>query len=251
MRSRIYEGRVRHRRESPRPHEFEYRLYMMYLDLAELDRVFRGRWLWSATGANLAWFRRADHFGDPDEPLDTSVRNLVAKETGRTPRGPLCLLTHLRYFGYCMNPVSFYYCWSADGSRLDAVVAEVHNTPWGETHCYVMDARRGVRHSFGKAFHVSPFMGMDQQYRWRLPPPGDTLTVVMQSFENDRRVFNASLSLRAAPVTGRRLARVLARHPVMTGKVISAIYWQALKLRLKGVPFHEHPGNYQPGRLER
>lgn len=85
MRSRVYEGRVRHRRELPQPHEFEYRLYMMYLDLAELNRVFRGRWLWSANGANVAWFRRADHFGDPGEPLDTSVRHLVAKETGRPP----------------------------------------------------------------------------------------------------------------------------------------------------------------------
>jgi DUF1365 family protein len=224
---------------------------MMYLDLAEVDQLFRGRWLWSARGPNLAWFRRSDHFGDPGEDLDSLVRSLVETRLGRRPRGPVCLLTHLRYFGYCMNPVSFYYCWSADGSTLDAVVAEVHNTPWGETHCYVLDARRGPRHSFGKAFHVSPFMGMEQEYQWRVPAPGQTLTVCMQNFEDGRRVFNATLSLREHPATGPELARVLIRYPFMTGKVIGAIYWQALKLWLKRLPFHEHPGHYETSRAKR
>jgi uncharacterized protein len=251
MRSRIYEGRVRHRRESPRPHEFDYRLYMMYLDLAELDEVFRGRWLWSAHGPNLAWFRRSDHFGDPCRDLDSSVRSLVEQKIGRIPRGPVCLLTHLRYFGYCMNPVSFYYCWKEDGAELDAIVAEVHNTPWGETHCYVLDAGRGPCHGFSKAFHVSPFMGMNQRYEWRLAPPGEVLTVSMQNFENGRRVFNAAMSLRAQPVTGPAMARVLVRYPAMTIRVIGAIYWQALRLGLKGIPFHSHPKLYRPRQLER
>jgi len=250
MNSRIYEGRVRHRRELPRPHEFEYRLFMMYLDLAELDEVFRNRWLWSAARANVAWFRRADHYGDPAEDLDTVVRRLVGQALGRVPAGSICLLTHLRYFGYCMNPVSFYYCWSGDETTLDAVVAEVHNTPWGETHCYVLDARSGPRHGFAKDFHVSPFMPMTQQYRWRLPPPGETLAVSMQNLESGRRVFNASMSLRARPISGANLARVLARYPAMTAKVVGAIYWQALRLRLKGMPFHEHPRNHRPGGTE-
>ena len=224
---------------------------MMYLDLAELNEVFRGRWLWSAQAPNLAWFRRADHFGDPREDLSGSVRSLVKNELGRRPSGPICLLTHLRYFGYCMNPVSFYYCWTADGRGLDAVVAEVHNTPWGETHCYVLDKRLGDRHEFDKALHVSPFMPMEQRYRWRLPAPGTTLTVCMQSFEQEARVFNASMSMREQPVTGAALARVLARYPFVTGKVIGAIYWQALKLWIKRTPFFEHPDTYRTRQAER
>jgi len=251
MRSRIYRGRVRHRRESPRAHAFSYRLFMMYLDLAELDELFRRRWLWSAHGPNLAWFRRADHFGDPQESLAASVRTLVARELGRRPSGPVCLLTHLRYFGYCMNPVSFLYCWDGQGEHLDAIVAEVHNTPWGETHCYVLDAAGADLHRFPKTFHVSPFMGMDQQYQWRLSAPGETLAVSMQSFEGGRRVFNASLGMRAGEVSGPALAGALARYPFMTGKVIGAIYWQALRLWLKGTPFHEHPGRLDTAQVER
>jgi len=251
VRSRIYEGWVRHRREAPRPHEFRYRLYMMYLDLAEIPELFRGRWLWSNEAPNLASFRRADHFGDPGTDLSESVRALVHEQLGRRHEGPICLLTHLRYLGYCMNPVSFYYCWEADTDRLDAIVAEVNNTPWGETHCYVMDARRGDRHEFAKAFHVSPFMGMNQRYRWQLSCPGETLAVSMRNFEGSRRLFHAAMSLREKPVTGANLARALSRYPFMTGKVISAIYWQALRLWLKGVPFNEHPIHHSNSTLEK
>jgi len=242
---------VRHRRETPRPHEFRYRLYMMYLDLSETHELFRDRWLWSVDGPNMASFRRADHFGDPGTDLAESVRALIHQQLGRRHEGPVCLLTHLRYFGYCMNPVSFYYCWDAGTGLLDAVVAEVHNTPWGETHCYVIDARRSGPHELDKAFHVSPFMGMKQLYRWRLSSPGQTLAVSMQNLEGGRRVFNASLSLREQPVNGPNLAKVLARYPFMTGKVIGAIYWQALRLWLKGAVFHEHPMHYPSSKTER
>lgn len=250
MRSRIYEGRVRHTRERPRRHAFQYRMFMMYLDLCELDEIFSERWLWSAGPPNVAWFRRRDHFGDPDEDLASSVRSLVAAELGRGVNGPICLLTHLRYFGYCMNPVSFYYCWDASGRSLDAIVAEVRNTPWGETHCYVLDAAH-PRHEFRKAFHVSPFMDMDHKYVWRLPPPGRSLAVGMQNLKDDRRLFTATLHMTERPITAGNLAGVLARYPFMTGKVIGAIYWQALRLWLKDTPFHEHPGRYPARQAER
>lgn len=241
MKSRIYEGWIRHRRDAPRPHEFSYRLYLLYLDLDELNSVFTGRWLWSADRPAVAWFRRQDHVGKVDEELKDTVRGLVRRETGREVPGPVRLLTHLRYFGYCMNPVSFYYCWDQDGQSLEAVVAEVSNTPWGETHCYVIDMKRGTKASFRKAFHVSPFMAMNQQYLWRLSRPGQTLSVSMRNIEYGRRLFSASMVLREREITGPQLARVLTRYPLMTVKVVAAIYWQALRLWLKGTPFHEHP----------
>lgn len=245
MKSALYRGWVRHRRTHPTQNEFRYRLFQLYLDLAELDQVFAKRWLWSVKGPNLAWFRRADHFGDPAESLDESVRALVAERTGSRPDGPVRLLTHLRYFGYVMNPVSFFYCFDAADRRVETIVAEINNTPWGERHCYVLDREDslsgGHDYRFAKEFHVSPFMTMDQTYRWRFSEPGETLVAHMDNVEAPRKVFDATLVLDRRPINGPTLAAALAEHPFMTGQVIAAIYYQALRLKLKRTPFHPHP----------
>ncbi|MCH9672024.1 MAG: DUF1365 domain-containing protein [Gammaproteobacteria bacterium] len=248
MDSRVYEGRMMHRRLTPAEHVFSYPLFQMYLDLDELDEVFRGRWLWSTHRCALAWFRRQDHVGAADTPLRETICRLVSNACQRQVDGPIRLLTHLRYFGYCMNPVSFYYCFDRNGVDLEAVVAEVHNTPWNERHCYVLNCANAAQAAdgsfefrFDKAFHVSPFMAMDQQYAWTFSPPGPSLGVKMSSFADGERVFDATLRLKSSTITGFSLARSLARFPVMTGTVVARIYWQALKLKLKGVPFHAHP----------
>lgn len=245
--SAIYEGWVRHRRLAPYPHSFRYRMCLLFLDLAEIDTLFRGRWLWSVARRNVAEFRRSDFLGDPARPLDDCVRERVQAAIGRRPAGPIRLLTHLRYFGHCFNPVSFYYCYAPDGETLDAVLAEITNTPWGERHAYVLDlAAAGVRGiarewRFPKQFHVSPFMPMDRSYRWRFTAPGASTRVHMDVLKDEEREFDATLVLERRPLDGRGLASCLVRYPLMTLRVVAAIHWQALRLWLKRNPVYTHP----------
>jgi DUF1365 family protein len=245
--SAIYEGSVVHRRLAPHPHRFRYRIAQLYLDLDEIDALFARRWLWSAQHRALAEFRRSDYLGPQELPLAEAVRARVAEATGRRPEGPIRLLTHLRYAGVIFNPVSFYYCYESDGESLNAIVAEITNTPWLERYAYVLPrATAVVRGSwlcwdFPKTFHVSPFMPMNRDYAWRFSHPGADLRVHMDVLCEQRGEFDAHLHLRRRAWSTVALNRVLWRYPLMTVQVIAAIYWQALRLWCKRNPVYSHP----------
>jgi uncharacterized protein len=245
--SAVYEGRVRHRRHHPVAHAFGYRMAQLYLDLNEVEQVLAPRWLWSVDRRNLAEFRRSDYLGPPELPLAQAVRCCVERAGVAWPGGPVRLLTHLRYAGHVFNPVSFYYCFAADGSTLECIVAQITNTPWHERHAYVLPvttaSRSGVtlRWSFEKAFHVSPFMPMDCRYSWALSIPTQELFVHMDVMRDAQHTFDATLQLRRRAFTAAALRRVLWRYPLMTLQVVGAIHWQALRLWLKGSPVHDHP----------
>ncbi|MGF1528767.1 MAG: DUF1365 domain-containing protein [Candidatus Competibacterales bacterium] len=242
--SALYRGYLYHRRLEPRLHAFRYPLFMVYLDLAEVEQALRPRWLWrvGTKGFAVARFCRTDHFGDPEVPLATCVRNQIEDTLGRRPTGPVRLLTHLRYWGYCFNPISVYYCFAEDGVTLDAWLLEVTNTPWGERQCYVLDARGAeATVSFAKTLHVSPFMPMALRYTWRGPAPAAHLRAHINVFRGDALQFSAALALERRPLTLQSGVATLARFPWMTARVIAAIYGQALWLWLKGIPVPPPP----------
>jgi uncharacterized protein len=230
--------------------EFRYPLFMAYLDLSELPRCFDGAWLWSARRPAPARFRRSDYLGDPSVPLSAAVRELVNERIGVNLEGPIRLLTHLRYFGKSFNPVSFYYCFSRDADRVVAVVADVTNTPWGEHHAYVMAVDSTADHGtvelmqarLPKQLHVSPLMGMDHVYDWRLTEPGKQLLVHIASSNQDgESMFDATLSLDRRQMTPTALRRVLLRYPFLTARILARIYTHALRLKLRGAKYFPHP----------
>ncbi|WP_108447027.1 DUF1365 domain-containing protein [Halomonas denitrificans] len=251
-RSRIYRGSLRHRRFLPRPHAFEYRVWMAWLDLDELPELFDGVPAFSARRPALARFRRRDYLGPHDRPLKQAVREELERQLGSAPDGRICVLTQLRTLGLGFNPISLYYAFDARG-ELRALLGEVSNTPWGErTHyaCAVEPRRHGHTAEFDKAMHVSPFNPMDMTYRWRFDTPGESLSMHMENWKAGQRHFDATLTLEGRPATRGVLLATLARQPWMGLKTLAGIHVEALRLWLKRLPVHDHPGQDHPSREE-
>jgi uncharacterized protein len=265
--SAVYEGWVRHRRFEPIEHSFRYRLFLMYLDLDELPGVLDPFPLFSARRPAPAHFRRSDYMGDPQRSLAECTRDVVEAATGSRPAGPVRLLANLCYLGHVFNPVSFYYCFEESGERVDAVVADVNNIPWGERHPYVLarGSRCGtvLRDEFDKTLHVSPLMGMDQTYGFRASEPGERLSVHIESRPVQRagrpshgenasprdaegKAFDATLSLRRHELSRARLTGMLARYPALSLQTVAKIYAQSLRLKLKGARYFPHPEGRKP-----
>jgi DUF1365 family protein len=249
--SAIYTGKVRHRRFFPKQHEFEYHVFMMYLDTREIEPIFSLSRFWSLKHFAPAQFKRSDFHVDkknatqsPLPSIDESVRNTLESSLGTRPTGPIRMLVNLRYWGVNMNPISTYYCFDNSGNNLIAILAEVHNTPWNERHAYILTGENFSHKQhvdFPKEFHVSPFNPIDMDYRWRSTTPNNTLALHLENWQSNQKIMDATMTLAREEISAHALNNILIRFPWMTVKVISAIYWQALKLWWKGVPIFKHP----------
>jgi DUF1365 family protein len=248
MHSCIYVGRVQHRRFTPAVHRFRYGLNFVYLDLDELPVLLSSRLPLYSARFSPGSFCRNDHMGDPKIPLADAVRQLVAAKTGHRPAGPIRLLTQLRRYGFYFSPLNLYYCFDRNDQAVVTVVAEVSNTPWLQRHCYVLwqgnslrpTSRLHFRHR--KEFHVSPFMDLAFDYDWRLNEPGQTLKVYLANHRAGQRMFVADMVLHRRPLACGQLVRCWLRYPWMTGQVVFGIYYEALRLWMRGCHYHPHPG---------
>lgn len=239
MRSAIYEGEVWHRRLAPRSHEFRYKVAMPYIDLSEMEQVLRMHPFWSARRGGPMQWREQDYLPGPGA-LDKRVRERVVELGRRRPDGPVVVLANWRTFGWAFNPLSLYYCFGGDG-RLEAVLGEVTNTPWGERQSYLFGERGRAECMVDKEMHVSPFCGMDQTYRVCVNAPSSDLGVRVDVEEAGSPVILAELALKRRELSRASMSTMLARHPAMAFRVSLGIYRQAASLLLKGVPYHPHP----------
>lgn len=245
MRSCIYEGVVRHRRFQPIRREFKYRITFVYLDLGELDQQLDRLWLLGRGRFAPAAIRREDHLQPEVPSLDEAVRQTVEAETGSRPVGRIGLLTQWRTFGFYFSPINLYYCFD-DDDRVDAIVAEVSNTPWGEKHSYVLwsgnqTSQRSLAYRHPKDFHVSPFMDMGLEYDWRLVGPEQRTAIHLQVLREGHAAFDATTQLRRRELTNRTWLSTVCRNPIPAARVLVAIYYEALRLWLKKCPFFPHP----------
>jgi uncharacterized protein len=233
----IFVGTLCHRRLAPVPHRFTYPLFMALLDVDRIPELMRVSRLTSHNRWNWASFDDRDHLGDPRRTLRERLTEDATRHGIELPEGRILLLTHLRYLGYCFNPVSFFYCFDAS-ERLRVVLSEVNNT-FGGSHRYWLrpnPASRTFRSVTAKSLYVSPFLPADLDYAFAFTPPADRLVAQIQATEQGAVLFDATLSLKRRPWNAREIRRVLLNHPVMTARVITAIHGQALKLWWKGLP---------------
>lgn len=246
----IFTGRVRHRRFTPRQHQFSYKLFMFCFDIGDLTHSFKDIKQVSIEKFNWFSFQRKNYLSHPDIPLEEYMRQLVSAKFNIYPTGKIYLLTQLTCLGYCFNPISLYFIFNANKQKLDYLVIEVTNTPWGEKHHYVLESAQQVennvyQYQFKKKLHVSPFMAMNYEYQFNLKLTKQKIIVHMENHCDGKKDFDATLTLTAVAQNVSIFQKVLRRYPLITYKVALAIYWQAFKLWRKGVPFHSHPKTHK------
>lgn len=242
LKSRIYFGRVMHKRLRPFAHRFDYRVYAFLFDLDELGRLDRELPGFSHNRGNLFSLRDRDHGPRDGSPLKPWAEAVCARGGIDLKGGRIELLCLPRLLGYAFNPLSLWFCHDRAGS-LQAVIYEVRNT-FGERHSYVLPKSESsgvLRHGCAKNFYVSPFMSMEADYQFRVAPPSETISVAIRQSSGGRPHMNAAFVGERRPLTSGNLASAIARNPMMTLKVMGGIHWEALKLWRKGLTFHRRP----------
>jgi DUF1365 family protein len=237
--SGIYSGTVFHQRSVPKLHKFDYKIYLFWLKLSEVDSICRNvsGFSQNKTGFSVVNFRRSDYLGDPKVALEEATLSKMNELSDEPLQGDVFMLGQVRTFGLYFSPVNFYYLRNTKGLYTH-MLAEVSNTPWNKRHHYLVDLQN--QQSCTKAFFVSPFNPMDMQYKWQVQQPGENVKLHLSCYKQTKH-FEAAIDMQRKPLNSATLRASIISIPSMTVKTVLGIYWQAVKLFFKRVPIYTHP----------
>lgn len=236
MNSALYSGHVAHVR--PGKHRLRYRVFMLAIDLDEIDALDAKLKHFSHNRFALMGFHDRDHAGRIREPLRPQIERKLREAGVAFDGGQITLLAMPRILGYVFNPLSIYFCRRRNGD-LAALVHQVNNT-FGEHHFYVLPARETngvVVQDCAKDFFVSPFLEMGLHYEFRVLPPGEAVSVAMIVRRGAQVALTASFAGERRELTDANLLRAWLGNPLLTFAVIAGIHWEALKMLAKGVRY--------------
>ncbi|MBQ4846823.1 DUF1365 domain-containing protein [Pseudoalteromonas sp. MMG005] len=240
LNSALYLGDVSHRRLEPTEHKFKYPMYMAWIDLDELDHLNAVHPWFGTNYFKPLRFKQNDYLKGYSGQLKDRALTVSAQLGAQPSSDSVMMLCQLRCFGLYFSPVNFYFFADPTG-KFTHMVAEVSNTPWNECHCYLVYLDRKV--NFKKVFHVSPFMNLDMHYHWSVRAPAASTLIHIENRREQTRLFDATLRLKRYTLSRENITFILKRFPAMTVSIFKGIYWQALRLFLKKVPFIGHPGS--------
>jgi len=217
---------------------------MACLDVDELDEMLESRNLLTDDQHAAVSFPSGKHLRDYQGSVASRIRSFLRSKMTDVPVGPIRLITQLRQFGFYFSPLNLFIV--GDEDRPEVIVAEVNNIPWGEQQLYLLaprwdDSKNVACYEHAKEMHVSPFLPMNHRYRWEFQFPTNEMFVGLANIEDNTTVFQASMKLQKFVLDRSTLQRFLWTHPLMSWKVVAAIYWQAFKLWWKKCPLYSHP----------
>lgn len=252
---------IRHRRYTPKPHAFEYQMGYVLVNIDTLAEACKRSPFWSYNAFNFISIYDKDLLTSEKGSVRSTLNAAITQQLNQSisTTQPIYVLTLPRYLGSAFNPVSFYWVYDEQQSTLKYIAAHITNTPWHERFVYCFNCEQSeqtapnntqkhtpiYRFLFDKQFHVSPFMPMDLKYDWRFKldqgDEPDHSAIHMQLKQHGQLVFDATMkfTVQALPIWKQNLFPLI--YPLQSLKIVWAIYWQALRLFLKKIPFFPHP----------